>query len=78
MAQDTEQVMREYVDLYTKLYSRVPQDVRALDKEWVIVNGARMRLTELEYLIQRMTQEYQTVKDERRGVLQKMIKWFKG
>ncbi len=78
MTQDSEQVMKEYVDLYTKLYSRVPQDIRAVDKEWVIVNGARMRLTELEYLIQRMAQEYKMIKDERRGVLHKMIKWFKG
>ncbi len=78
MVLESERVMQNYVDAYNRLYNRVPQDIRALDKEWVIVNGARMRLGELEYLTQQMQLEYQQVRDERKTVLSKLIKWFTG
>jgi hypothetical protein len=78
MAMEAEHVMQSYVDAYNKLYSRVPQDIRAIDREWVIVNGARMRLTELEYLTQQMQLEYQQMRSERKTMISKLIKWFTG
>lgn len=73
-----EKVVKHYTEAYQKLYQRTPRDLRILDHEWIIVNGARMRLTELEYLTRQLMQEYQQGMDERRGIITRLIKWFKG
>ncbi len=72
-----EKVMMNYVEAYQKLYHRVPTDVRAIDQEWVIVNGARMRVVELEKLTSHIMQEYEQVVGAKRNVIGRLIKWFK-
>jgi hypothetical protein len=72
-----EKVMMNYVEAYQKLYRRTPTDVRAIDQDWVIVNGARMRVTELEKLTSHIIQEYEEVVGAKRNVISRLIKWFK-
>lgn len=74
----SETVMSHYAEAYQKLYHRVPRDLRALDNDWVIVNGARMRVTELEYLTQQLQLEYRQGLAQKRSILDRLIKWFKG
>jgi len=73
-----EKVVQHYTEAYQKLYQRTPRDLRILDQEWIVVNGARMRLTELEYLTNQLLQEYQQSIEERRGIINRLVKWFKG
>jgi hypothetical protein len=73
-----EKVMTHYADAYQKLYNRPPKDLRALDNEWVIVNGARMRVTELEYLTRQILQEYSQSVEAKRSIVARLVKWFKG
>lgn len=75
---NAEKVMQNYVEAYHKLYNRTPSDLRALDHEWVIVNGARMRITELEYLTKQLQQEYSQMMLNRRNLVSRLINWFKG
>lgn len=77
MAPHMERVMQNYLEAYEKLYHRIPQDVRALDENWVVVNGARMRLVELEYLTEQMQREYTQSLEDQRGLVKRLIKWFK-
>jgi hypothetical protein len=73
-----ERALNQYTDAYQKLYSRTPKDIRTIDAEWVLVNGARMRANELEYLTSQLLQEYrQTASAEKRNVLQRLMGWFK-
>jgi len=74
--QDFEKVMQNYVEAYQKLYKRVPTDLRAIDKDWVSVNGARMRITELEYLTRQLTMEYKQL-SEKKNIIGRLIKWMK-
>jgi len=78
MAQSPENVMYNYVKAYEQLYNRRPKDLRALDRDWVIVNGARMRVVELEHLTRQLQMEYQQTVGERRSVVRRLITWFKG
>lgn len=75
--QTIEKVVHNYMQAYQKLYRRTPADLRILDQEWVIVNGARMRITELEFLTARLQQEYEQVVGAKRNVLARLINWFK-
>ncbi|HEX2619798.1 MAG TPA: hypothetical protein VHL11_06615 [Phototrophicaceae bacterium] len=74
----SEKVMTHYADAYQKLYNRTPRDLRALDNEWVVVNGARMRINELEYLTRQLQQEYTQGLEQKRNVVMRLVKWFKG
>lgn len=73
-----EEVVAYYTKAYQKLYNRTPSDLEVLDQDWVVVNGARMRVSELEYLTHRLQQEYAQGLEERRSVLTRLVKWFKG
>jgi hypothetical protein len=73
----SEKAMLHYTEAYQQLYKRLPKDLRALDQEWVIVNGARMRVVELEYLTHQLQQEYKQGIIEKRGVVNRLMGWFK-
>ena len=72
-----EQAMRGYANAYHKLYKRMPKDLRALDGNWVVVNGARIQAVELQYLTARLEQEYAQLQEQKRSLVSRMIKWFK-
>jgi hypothetical protein len=71
-----EKAMMHYADAYQKLYDRRPTDLRALENGWVIVNGARMRINELEYLTIQLQREYNQGNEQRRSVVVRLLKWF--
>ncbi|MCB9453616.1 MAG: hypothetical protein H6672_19465 [Anaerolineaceae bacterium] len=74
---DADQIITGYVEAYQKLYNRRPKDMRRLENGWVIVNGAQMRLTELTFLTTQLQLEYRRGQDERRSVVNRLLKWFK-
>jgi predicted patatin/cPLA2 family phospholipase len=74
----SDRVMVHYADAYQKLYNRPPKDLRALDNEWVIVNGARIRVTELENITRQLLQEYHQGLEQKRSIVARLVKWFKG
>jgi glutamine cyclotransferase len=77
MNASTDKVMSNYSEAYQKLYKRMPRELHALDQEWVIVNGARMRITELEYLTGQLLKEYQQSKNHRRNIVNRLINWLR-
>ena len=77
MALSPEYVMHSYASAYEKLYKRRPRDLRAVDSNWVIVNGARMRINELEILTKQLQMEYKQSMVSKRSVVSRLIGWFK-
>ncbi|HEX2906515.1 MAG TPA: hypothetical protein VHO69_06615 [Phototrophicaceae bacterium] len=74
---NSEKALVRYSEAYQLLYNRKPKDLRPLENGWVVVNGARMRVTELEYLTTQLQHEYRQGLDQRRTVVQRLLKWFK-
>lgn len=72
-----DRVITQYAEAYQKLYNRLPRDIQNLDNGWVIVNGARMRISELEYLTLQLQQEINQDLLKRRNVVTRLLKWFK-
>ncbi|MDX2160110.1 MAG: hypothetical protein SF162_02175 [bacterium] len=66
-----------YADVYQKLYNRPPRDLHVLDQDWVMVNGARMRVTELEYLTTQLEIEYRKALSHKKSIVSRLINWFK-
>lgn len=71
-----EKAMAQYLQVYLSLYQRKPKDLRDLGNNWVLVNGARMSVEELENLTSELNREYQQVLVNKRGVVKKLLNWF--
>lgn len=79
MDAQSEKIISHYAEAYQQLYKRTPKDVRILGNGWVSVNGAKMRVSELEYLTVQLQQEYnqgQTL-EQRRSIVNRLLRWFK-
>jgi hypothetical protein len=77
MATSPEFVMHRYAEAYEKLYNRRPRDLRAVDANWVIVNGARMRINELEILTKQLQMEYKQSLTSKKSIVSRLIGWLK-
>jgi hypothetical protein len=71
-------VIQNYVEIYRKLYQRTPTDLKILDRNWVIVNGVRLRLSDLEDVTHHMRQEYEQATARKRSIILRLLDWFKG
>jgi hypothetical protein len=72
-----EKAMARYLHIYQALYQRDPRELRDLGNDWVLVNGARMRVEELETLSEDLNREYQQVLANKRSIVKKLLNWFK-
>ncbi len=73
-----EKVIARYIEAYQQLYKRSPRELQIIDNDWIIVNGARLRIIELEHLTKQLEQEYSQVLADKRGLVMRLVKWFKG
>jgi hypothetical protein len=71
-----EKVMARYQNVYLSLYQRIPRELRDLGNNWVLVNGARMSVDELENLANELQKEYQQVLANKRNIVKKLLNWF--
>ncbi len=69
--------IKRYQQVYSKLYQREPRELRDLGAGWVLVNGARMHVGELEKLTEQMQTEYHQIAANRRGVIKRLITWLR-
>ena len=73
---NTENVMAKYLEIYQSLYRRAPSELRDLGGDWVLVNGARMSIIELEQLTDQLQRELQEEKSRKRGLVKRLLTWF--
>lgn len=74
---NTDIAIARFAKAYQKLFKRLPQDLRALDANWVLVNGARFQVVELEFLSAHMELQYKLVQEQKRGLINRLIRWLK-
>ena len=72
----SQQVLSHYASAYQQLYKRTPSDLRLVENNWVIVNGTRMRLNELEYLALQLQKENAQQSVQQHDVLHRVIGWL--
>ncbi|HEX3054318.1 MAG TPA: hypothetical protein VHP83_26920 [Aggregatilineaceae bacterium] len=71
-----EKAMARYLEVYQSLYQRAPKELRDLGNDWVLVNGARMKVDELETLTNELNRELQQVLANKRNIVKKLLNWF--
>ncbi|MBL8133899.1 MAG: hypothetical protein JNL42_18705 [Anaerolineae bacterium] len=72
-----EQALQGYAAVYHKLYQRVPRDLRVINSEWVIVNGARMHVNDLLRLTTQLYSEYKTSQERKKTLVGRLIGFLK-
>ncbi|HRF94778.1 MAG TPA: hypothetical protein PLZ51_06285 [Aggregatilineales bacterium] len=77
MVTSPEKIVSSYTEAYQRLYNRIPKDLQ-WDDDWVLVNGARMKLADLQYLTEQLREEYDKGIGEKKNVVNRLLKWFKG
>lgn len=77
MGVSAEQVIGQYKKAYQRLYNRTPQYLYILDEDWVVVNGARMRATELQFVVDRLNEEYLYEQKKKQSVVHRLISWLR-
>ncbi len=73
---DVEKAMARYLDIYQALYRRTPSELRDLGSNWVLVNGARMTVEELDQLTEQLQKELQQEQNRRRSIVKRLLNWF--
>ncbi len=73
---NTEKAMAKYLEIYQSLYRRAPTELRDLGGDWVLVNGARMSLIELEQLTEQLQRELQQEQNRKRSLVKRLLNWF--
>ena len=71
-----ERALARYIHVYQALYQRTPNQVQNLGDGWVLVNGARMRVEELEHLSDQLSAEYQQTLANKRSIVKRLLAWF--
>jgi hypothetical protein len=73
---NTDQAMNRYLEIYKSLYRRMPSELRDLGGNWVLVNGARMSVEELEQLSDQLQHELWQEQHRKRSLVNRLLKWF--
>lgn len=73
---NTESAMACYLDIYRSLYRRAPSELRDLGGNWVLVNGARMTVEELEQLTEQLRRELHQEQARKRSLVKRLLNWF--
>lgn len=76
MSPETHPTVVKYRDLYRKLYNREPKGFRNVDRDFVIVNETKIRISDLEALTAQLEQEYRQMQKTQRNTLLKLVNWF--
>ncbi len=74
---DAQTAMKRYQQAYRKLYQRDPRELRDLGAGWVLVNGARMQVNELDRLTDQMQSEYRQLAAQKRNVIERLLSWLR-
>lgn len=69
-------LLGRYQQIYQKVYGREPRALRDLGGGWVLVNGTRMHVSELERQTEVLQLEYRKQVAEKRSIIKRLIRWF--
>jgi hypothetical protein len=70
-----EQALMCYADAFYRVHNFMPDDLLALDDEWVFLNGVRIPVVEVAWLTNSLEQEY-AMQLQKRGTVVRMIQFF--
>ena len=77
METSAELALARYTEVYEKVYAHAPKDVRILSGDWLIVNGAQLRASELAQMTDLLESEYTLSRARKRSLAVRLTSWMK-
>ena len=77
METSAELALAHYAEVYERVYAHAPQDVRILSGDWLIVNGAQLRASELAKMTEVMEQEFSLAQGRKRNLATRLTSWLR-
>lgn len=77
MVTHAELALAQYTEIYEKVYAHSPKDVRILSGDWLVVNGAQLRASELAQMTALLEQEYALVQSRKRSFASRFTSWLR-
>lgn len=77
MEHSVENAISRYSDAYHQVYRRRPSQLHTIGNNLIVVNGARMQPSELDFLTSQLLHEHEQIFQRRRTIVGRLIKWFK-
>ena len=75
MYMTAEQTLMCYTDAFYRVHRYVPDDIFAVDENWVFLNGVKIPVSEVAWLTNCLEQEY-AIQQMKRGVVVRLIEYF--
>ncbi|MFN8378549.1 MAG: hypothetical protein U0452_07745 [Anaerolineae bacterium] len=76
METSAEIALTRYTEVYEKVYAHAPKEVRILSGDWLIVNGAQMRASELAQMTDLMELEHTLSQGRKRNLANRLTSWL--
>ena len=77
METSAELALARYTEIYEKLYAHAPKDVRILSGDWLIVNGAQLRASELAQMTAVLELEHSLTQERKRSLATRLTGWLR-
>jgi hypothetical protein len=77
METSAELALARYAEVYEKVYAHAPPDVRILSGDWLIVNGAQLRASELTQMSELLELEYTLSQGRKRNLATRLTSWLR-
>jgi hypothetical protein len=77
METSAEIALARYTAVYEKVYAHAPKDVRILSGDWLIVNGAQLRASELSQMTELLELEHQLAQGRKRNLATRLTGWMR-
>jgi hypothetical protein len=77
METSAELALARYTEIYEKLYAHAPKDVRILSGDWLIVNGAQLRASELAQMTDLLELEHSLTQERKRSLATRLTSWLR-
>ena len=77
METSAELALARYTEVYEKVYAHAPKDVRILSGDWLIVNGAQLRASELSQMTELLELEHTLAQGRKRNIATRLTSWLR-
>lgn len=77
METKAERALTQYVSIYEKLHAAPPKDICILSGDWLLVDGAQLRASELARMSEQMERDYILAQARRRGIALRVASWLR-
>jgi hypothetical protein len=77
METNAERALSQYTAIYERLFAEPPANVCILSGDWLLVDGAQLRASEVVHMSEQLERDYILAQARRRGIALRVMSWLR-